>query len=1009
MKNNILLTSAFALVLTSCGGGGSSSSPDTTTISGQASDGYLSGATVFLDLDGDRIHDSNEPSTTTSNDGSYSLPYDNSLSGNIVVTGGIDIATGNAFNATLEAPLSGTEVHINPISNLVAKKVRISAESVESARAAIAQSLGLNTNDIVKDPISEQSQNGNNSIIAAALGVQKTIEDLANAAQAADSNLNLSSVIDDIATNLAIETDASNSFDELIERAVSSTKTGAITLPLAVKNSTDNAKKRFNAVKTLVSQVANNTGSTATTAISNIQKLVERDIDFAREQIYENANFVTGDTNTFAIDIKVATNTALSNLIDDNFIENKVAEIVIEAKTGSTDTAFINAIKLLDSFDIDNLIGDEFIEELRLIVEGDIVIAGINTTTLAVLVTQLEEDRQEELNEEESENTGSNFTFPSGDLVWWDALNLDYANNKAYITKTYLRSSDSKMVWTDKEYSVNSGTTSFTTEGNGGSPTFTWDETAETWVDSHTGMTYQIIDNVLHLNNGDTAYINYLNDISGDSLYYNGVRIAQMPSGYNSIEGDEGSIKYNATHIAEDVLYVKKVFAESNPYGSLNSFINRRCAHLDKAVRKYDSDNDGINDIAITFVSNGTLTSNIASDGQICGYENGTQTGAVALYQLDSSGDSMIEIIDSNFGSWERTTKRNKDIIVVRPNQVFNNDDFDNEEHGCNKDPIFSIKKLNASTDTMVVWSGNLVNCNASFQMYNPVAAKAIRGKTKARLNGIYATSSEDGFVFTSNMLAGKTFYNVEKIDTADYQVFSYTFNANATSFTATDPDEGNSTYSVTLDNFILADDNAGDRFHIIPISKKADSSGNVQYYKIAFQESNGSMFEVRMFDSLVKAQAYANAKNYRVKPIAGEEVFAFGEGDFAFNNNGTTTFYSLIETDNDQTNETGYERGKWEVNSATSTIAYTDLDGSSGLDGSDDSGNYNYSITNGIISIDGEDFRPVGFKVISTSDGNITYYRSATIDTSDNELSIDYFFTNESDMNSYYNYINEN
>ena len=919
---------AMSTMLTSCGGGGSTSNPDdpiTSNISGQASDGYLSGATVFLDINNNRVYDNNEPSTTTDSNGNYSLTYDDSLEGNIVaVTGGTDTATGKAFNAILEAPLYGEVVNINPISNLVAKKVLIGKEDVASARAAIAQSLGLDADDVAKDPISEQAKNGNNSIIAAALAVQKTIEDLANAAQAADSSLSLANVVDDIATNLAIEADSVNevnSFDELIQRAVASTKTGATTLPLAVKKSTHNAKKRFNAVKNLVSQVGENKGSTATTAISNIQKLVEQDIDFAREQVYENANFVIDDTSTFAIDIKAATNTALADLVDESFIENKVVEIVIEAKTQATDSAVVKAITDLDSFDINNLLNDKFLEDLQAIVDGEVIIAGINTVTFATIVNGLEKDKNEELNEakeRERETASGNFTFPTTNFYFWTDLELDYnaTIRNAYIAKILLRSSDNKVVNEGKYYEV--GTHSFTTIIDSGSPTFTWDETDNSWVNRDTGLTYQIIDNKVHLNNGVVLAIDYATDISGERLYYNGVTVAQMPKSYASInEIHGGSIEYGTTYTAEDILYVAKIFAESNPYTSLGSFIKRRCADLDKAVRKYDSDNDNKDDIAITFVSNGTLTSTTASDGQICGYENGnTQTGTIALYELDNSG-SMTTLLDENFGSWERKKVRDKDSIVV---SLKHNLDFDSDSSWCpDKKPLFSMKKLNASTDTAVVWSGNLVNCEDKSVAYSPVAAKAIRGKTKAKLNGIQARSDETGLLFTKDMLAGKTLYHVERIDTSGYRVFTHTFNAEATEFTATLHNGNTATYAITLDNFILAD-KENDSFTLVPISKKTDSSGNIQYYKVFYNGITYNDFgEWRMFDSLAKAQAYANAKNYGVKPIAGEEAFAFGVGEFAISPTGTTSFYIMWE-DDDKT----YDYMEFAITSQTTTVGNT-------------------------------------------------------------------------------------
>ncbi len=86
MKHSLIAVSLLAL--TACGGGGSSDTktpveiqptPAATpaaTISGKVIDGYVTGAKVFLDLNGNTVLDNNEPSATTGTDGEYSLDLD---------------------------------------------------------------------------------------------------------------------------------------------------------------------------------------------------------------------------------------------------------------------------------------------------------------------------------------------------------------------------------------------------------------------------------------------------------------------------------------------------------------------------------------------------------------------------------------------------------------------------------------------------------------------------------------------------------------------------------------------------------------------------------------------------------------------------------------------------------------------------------------------------------------------------------------------------------------------
>jgi len=75
-KHMITLAAALSLgVLAGCGGG--SSTPSTSTsISGAVADGYLVGATVFMDKNGNYQPDSGEPATTTDGNGAYSLAVD---------------------------------------------------------------------------------------------------------------------------------------------------------------------------------------------------------------------------------------------------------------------------------------------------------------------------------------------------------------------------------------------------------------------------------------------------------------------------------------------------------------------------------------------------------------------------------------------------------------------------------------------------------------------------------------------------------------------------------------------------------------------------------------------------------------------------------------------------------------------------------------------------------------------------------------------------------------------
>ncbi len=211
MKRNSLLKGltlsvALSAFLTGCGGGSVTVGDDntnndnndntvaTTTISGNAVDGYLQYATVCLDLSQDGYCQASEPNTQTDENGKFSLQITPEISSNegfesamLLVYGGKDVDTGVDFNGKLLAPKEGNIVHVTPITTLVAKAVQKEIkenkkltkeqirEKVAQSKKKVAQALGLNDEDLSKDPV-EAQKNGNDEIIKKALQLQKAVE-----------------------------------------------------------------------------------------------------------------------------------------------------------------------------------------------------------------------------------------------------------------------------------------------------------------------------------------------------------------------------------------------------------------------------------------------------------------------------------------------------------------------------------------------------------------------------------------------------------------------------------------------------------------------------------------------------------------------------------------------------------------------------------------------------------------------------------------------------------------
>ncbi|PXW91367.1 hypothetical protein C8R34_101279, partial [Nitrosomonas sp. Nm84] len=121
---------------------------------GKVIDGYVKGAQVFADLNGDGLLNPGEISAITDVLGSFLLPGIAGF-GNLIASGGIDAATGKPFEGNMTAPAGATV--INPLTTLIDEITGNGAISVQDATVKILASLGLNTGiDLLHfDPIKE--------------------------------------------------------------------------------------------------------------------------------------------------------------------------------------------------------------------------------------------------------------------------------------------------------------------------------------------------------------------------------------------------------------------------------------------------------------------------------------------------------------------------------------------------------------------------------------------------------------------------------------------------------------------------------------------------------------------------------------------------------------------------------------------------------------------------------------------------------------------------------------
>lgn len=164
-----LLSLSITVALSGCGGGGSGSSttpPATKSLSVKAIDGYLHNADVWLDVDGDNIQDSNEPSATSDSTGSASLDITGIADPSayrvlVKATAGktVDLDTGNtvttSFAMVAPAAASSGVTVVSPLTTLVAQYMASEGLSSSEALAKVAGDLALPQDKLMGDFIQE--------------------------------------------------------------------------------------------------------------------------------------------------------------------------------------------------------------------------------------------------------------------------------------------------------------------------------------------------------------------------------------------------------------------------------------------------------------------------------------------------------------------------------------------------------------------------------------------------------------------------------------------------------------------------------------------------------------------------------------------------------------------------------------------------------------------------------------------------------------------------------------
>ena len=282
-----------------------STSPDSSSgsmsFSGKVAQGYVEGAKVFADLDGDGVRDSNESQDTTDSSGSYNLSAD-AGSWTLITSGGTFLdSQGNKVNALpMKAPApstSGATANVTPLTSLVAAnpglKTKLDALGGDGWNADIASSSGVPGKLLRVAQTVEQAMKtlttADNAVLNSDASKLKTINKLADAfAKQEDisSNEALTAATQEGLINALNDSEVVtlSSAQEKIKGALVDAAKGAVEgVAAAISDTSD-------------SVVESSVASTLETALDNATSVVDTAVNLAGNPVY--ATFCTNSTES---------------------------------------------------------------------------------------------------------------------------------------------------------------------------------------------------------------------------------------------------------------------------------------------------------------------------------------------------------------------------------------------------------------------------------------------------------------------------------------------------------------------------------------------------------------------------------------------------------------------------------------------------------------------------------------------------------------------------------------
>ncbi len=147
-------------------------------VQGLVVNGYIAGATVFIDENGDGQLNPGEISVRSDDAGNFLFPED-APTGTVIAMGGVNITTGQVNTSILKAPAGA--ITVTPLTNLVQQMIESGlADSPETAEDLLFGSLGLPKVDLSSfDPL-QTALNGSDAEKAIAIEIEAITSQIAN-------------------------------------------------------------------------------------------------------------------------------------------------------------------------------------------------------------------------------------------------------------------------------------------------------------------------------------------------------------------------------------------------------------------------------------------------------------------------------------------------------------------------------------------------------------------------------------------------------------------------------------------------------------------------------------------------------------------------------------------------------------------------------------------------------------------------------------------------------------